>query len=56
MKNYSAVDYAKLFFAAAIVTLHVSSENMVCEIFSQYIARMGVPFSLQFLASSSIQN
>lgn len=46
MKSYSSIDYAKLFFAMAIVTLHVSQENIVLNVFAQYIARVGVPFFL----------
>ena len=46
MKKYCAIDFAKLFFAIAIVTLHVSQENAVFRALSQYIARFGVPFFL----------
>lgn len=44
MKKYDLIDVMKLFFAMAIVTLHVPQTNSILTIFSQYVGRIGVPF------------
>lgn len=41
-EKYDVVDIAKLFFA--IISLHVGYRTAFLDIFSQYIARLGVPF------------
>lgn len=43
-EKYDVVDIAKLFFAMAIISLHVGHRTAFLDIFSQYIARLGVPF------------
>lgn len=46
MRKYDVVDIVKLFFAAAIISLHVGHRTAFLDVFSQYIARLGVPFFL----------
>lgn len=46
MRKYDVIDIVKLFFAAAIISLHVGHRTVFLDVFSQYIARLGVPFFL----------
>lgn len=43
-KALTAIDYAKLFFAISIITLHVPYKNTILNLYSQIIGRLGVPF------------